>query len=109
MSDTVSDISDSEFEEQVLKSNLPVLVDFWAPWCGPCKMLTPIVESVSEDFKERLKIVKINIDNNPDVAAKYGIRGIPTLLLFKEGSNVGTHIGMIGKGELENFINEHTE
>lgn len=97
-------VSDSSFETDVLKSSIPVLVDFWAEWCGPCKMLAPILESVVDDYAGKVKIVKINVDENPETAPKFGIRGIPTLILFKNGEVLTTKVGALSKSQLTDFL-----
>lgn len=96
--------SDQNFEKEVLKEEKPVLVDFWAEWCGPCKQLAPIIDEVSNDMKEKLKVVKINIDKNPDTPAKYNVRGIPTLILFKNGSPSATKVGSLPKSSLIEWL-----
>lgn len=97
-------VSDQSFESDVLNSSTPVLVDFWAEWCGPCKMLAPILESVVDDYAGKVKIVKINVDDNPETAPKFGIRGIPTLILFKNGQVVTTKVGALSKSQLTDFL-----
>jgi thioredoxin 1 len=97
----VVDLSASDFETQVIKSELPVLVDFWAEWCGPCKMLTPTIETVAEEQNGKIKVCKLNIDNAPDIASKYGISSIPTLLFFKNGNIVEQQVGMLAKKALD--------
>jgi thioredoxin 1 len=92
--------SDSTFDQDVLKSDVPVLVDFWAPWCGPCRMVAPVVEDLAEEYDGRVKFVKLNTDENPMVASRYGIRSIPTLLVFKGGQQVGQIVGFRPKGDL---------
>ena len=97
--------TDANFEQEVLKSDLPVLLDFWAPWCGPCKMIAPILDDLAVEFEGKVKIVKINIDENEQTAAKFGVRGIPTLMIFKNGQNVATKVGALAKNQLTAFIN----
>ena len=97
-------INDSNFEQEVLKSAKPSLVDFWAPWCGPCKAIGPLLEELAKDYKEHINIVKVNVDDNPKTAAMYGVRGIPTLLLIKDGKNLDTLVGLVPKERLETFI-----
>ena len=97
---TIKNCNENDFEDEVLKSNLPVIVDFWAEWCGPCKMLTPILEELSDEMKNVINVVKVNLDNNQDLAMKYSIRSIPTLLLFKEGTLVDTKVGLLPKSEI---------
>ncbi|MDA0910667.1 MULTISPECIES: thioredoxin [Cysteiniphilum] len=100
-------ITDSEFESAVVNSEQPVLVDFWAPWCGPCKMIAPILDQVAEHYGEKLKIVKINVDDNQDTPAKFGVRGIPTLMVFKDGENVETKVGAVQKSQLIQILDKH--
>ena len=97
-------VTESNFDEEVLKSELPVLVDFWATWCGPCRMLGPVVAQVAAEKEGSLKVAKVNVDENPDLARQYGIRSIPTLMLFKNGELVNTSLGYIPKDKLEAFI-----
>lgn len=94
MSEFVAEVTDAKWETEVLGSDQPVLVDFWAAWCGPCRMLAPTVESVAEKFQGKAKVVKLNVDENVESPAKYGIRGIPTLILFKGGQEVDRHVGV---------------
>ena len=96
----IKNCNENDFENEVLKSNLPVLVDFWAEWCGPCKMLTPILEELSNEMKNEINVVKVNLDENQDLAMKYSIRSIPTLLLFKEGNLIDTKVGLLPKSEI---------
>ena len=104
MSDKIIYLSDDGFENDVLKSDLPVLVDFWAEWCGPCKMIAPILDDVSEEYAGRVTIAKLNVDQNNVSPAKYGVRGIPTLLLFKNGELAATKVGALSKTQLKEFI-----
>lgn len=101
--DTV-ELSDSTFEDQVIKSETPVLVDFWASWCGPCRMLTPVVEDIASSYAGRLKVGKVNVDENQEITMKYGIRSIPTLILFKDGKAVEQIIGAVPKSEIERIL-----
>lgn len=107
MSDLIKHISDASFEADVLKSDLPVLVDFWAVWCGPCKVIAPLLEEAATKFQDQIKIVKLNVDDNPDSAAKYGIRGIPTLMLFKDGKHTATKVGALSRVQLQAFLDEN--
>ena len=102
-----TEVTDNSFDEEILGSDKPVLVDFWAEWCGPCKMIAPILDEVSKDYDGRLKIAKMNVDENRDVPAKYGIRGIPTLMLFKGGELAATKVGALSKAQLTAFIDSH--
>jgi thioredoxin 1 len=99
-------VSDAAFDTAVLKSSVPVLVDFWAAWCGPCKMIAPILDEIAPEFDGRLQIAKVDVDANPETAPKYGIRGIPTLIIFKDGEVAGTKVGALSKTQLVEFINE---
>ena len=105
MSDKIIHLTDSSFEADVLKAEGPILVDFWAEWCGPCKMIAPILDEIAEEFEGKLTITKLNIDQNPATAPKYGIRGIPTLLLFKNGEVAASKVGALSKGQLKDFLN----
>ena len=107
MSDKILALSDDNFEDEVLKSGKPVLVDYWAEWCGPCKMITPILEDIAEEYSERLTIAKLNIDDNPNTPPKYGIRGIPTLMLFKDGQVEATKVGALSKSQLTAFLEQN--
>ena len=107
MSDTILKLTDAEFETQVIKSEKPILVDYWAEWCGPCKMIAPVLEEVADDLSDKVLIGKLNVDENPQTPPKYGIRGIPTLMLFKNGEVVGTQVGAISKSDLVCFIEDN--
>ena len=101
-----TDTSDATFESDVLNSDVPVLVDFWAPWCGPCRMVAPIVDELAEEYDGKVEFRKLNTDDNPRVAAKYGIRSIPTLLVFKKGEQVGSIVGFRPKGDLKKRLDD---
>ena len=100
-------LSDSSFEEDVLNNNLPVLVDYWAEWCGPCKSIAPILEDIAMEYSDKVVIAKLNIDDNTDTPPKYGIRGIPTLMLFKNGEVEATKVGALTKSQLTAFLDQH--
>lgn len=102
--ETLPQVTDDTFEQEVLKAEKPTLIDFWAPWCGPCKMLGPIVEKFAEEYKDRIKVMKLNVDENPHTSATYGVRSIPTLILFKEGKVLDTMIGLVPIDRLEAFV-----
>ena len=104
MSDNIKNVSDAAFEADVLKSSKPVLVEYWAAWCGPCKMIAPILEEVAKEYGDRITIAKLNVDENPETAAKFGIRGIPTLMLFKDGQVAQTKVGAMSKSQLTAFL-----
>jgi len=104
MSESILKLTDAEFENQVIKSEKPILVDYWAEWCGPCKMIAPVLEEVATELSDKVLIGKLNVDENTQTPPKYGIRGIPTLMLFKNGEVVGTQVGAISKSDLVNFI-----
>jgi len=106
-SDSIKYVTDSSFESDVLKSPHPVLVDYWAEWCGPCKMIAPILEEVSKDYAGRLTVAKMNVDENQQIPAKMGIPGIPTLMIFKGGELVATKVGALPKAQLTAFIDSH--
>ncbi len=103
-SDAIIEISDSNFESEVVKSDVPVLVDFWAPWCGPCKAIAPIVEEISSTYEGKIKVGKMNVDENQSTTMKYGIRSIPTIIMFKGGEAVDQIIGAVPKGEIEKVV-----
>lgn len=107
MSDNVSAVTDASFDEDVLKSSLPVLVDFWAEWCGPCRMIAPVLEQLAVEHAGKIKIVKLNVDENPGTPPKFGIRGIPTLILFKNGAPAATQVGAVAKAQLASFVTPH--
>jgi thioredoxin 1 len=104
MSELIASISDADFETEVLHASVPVLVDFWAEWCGPCKMIAPILETVAAEYQGKVKIMKVNVDQNPETPAKFGIRGIPTLILFKNGEAAATKVGALNKSQLTSFL-----
>lgn len=107
MASGILHVTDDSFEDNVLKAELPVLVDYWAEWCGPCKMIAPILDEISADYAGKMAIAKLNIDENPDTPPKYGIRGIPTLMLFKNGSVQATKVGALSKSQLTAFIDSN--
>ncbi|AKO45889.1 thioredoxin [[Haemophilus] ducreyi] len=99
-------VTDATFEQEVLKSDLPVLLDFWAPWCGPCRTIAPWLDELAQEFAGRAKVAKVNVDENQQIAAQFGIRSIPTLLLFKNGEVVATQVGVLPKSQLVTFIEQ---
>ena len=103
----IQQVTDASFEPEVLKSDVPVLVDYWAEWCGPCKSIAPILDEVAKEYEGRLKIAKINVDENQQVPAKFGIRGIPTLMLFKNGNVEATRVGALSKSQLTAFLDSN--
>ena len=105
----VANVTDTSFEQEVLKAAVPVLVDFWAPWCGPCKAVAPVVEDLSKEYEGRIKVVKLNTDENPKTAQAYTIRGIPSLYLFKSGQVVEQVVGAVPKSTLATAIDKHVE
>lgn len=104
MSENIVHVSDDTFEDDVLKSAQPVLIDYWAEWCGPCKMIAPVLEEIAAEYSGKIKVAKLNIDDNPATPPKYGIRGIPTLMLFKNGSVEATKVGAVSKSQLTAFL-----
>lgn len=109
MSEYITEVSDSAFESDVINSDSPVLVDFWAEWCNPCKMIAPILEEVASEYNEKVKIMKLNIDENPETPPKFAVRSIPTLILFKNGQVIATHTGSLNKSQLTAFLDSHLE
>jgi thioredoxin 1 len=107
VSDKIVPVSDDNFEDEVLKSSFPVLVDYWAEWCGPCKMIAPVLDEIADEYDGKLKIAKLNIDDNPNTPPRYGIRGIPTLMLFKDGEVEATKVGAVSKSQLTAFIDSN--
>ena len=104
MSESIIHVVDSTFEEQVLKSDAPVMVDYWAEWCGPCKMIAPILDEIADEYNGKLTIAKLNIDENQETPQKYAVRGIPTLMIFKDGEVAATKVGAVSKSQLAAFI-----
>ena len=104
MSDNLVHVTDTSFESDVLQSEIPALIDFWAAWCGPCKMIAPLLEELSDEYAGRIKVCKIDVDSNSETAAKYNVRGIPTLLVFKNGSIEATKVGALSKSQLVEFV-----
>jgi len=107
MVDKINYVTDALFEESVLQSGTPVLVDFWAEWCGPCKMIAPVLEEIAEEYAGKVLVAKLNIDDNPETPPRYGIRGIPTLMLFKNGNVEATKVGAVSKSQLSAFLDSN--
>ena len=107
MNALITAVSDTNFEGEVMNASLPVLVDFWAEWCGPCKMIAPILDEIAQTYQDKIKIVKINIDENPQTPQKFGVRGIATLMLFKNGELESTKVGALSKSQLAAFLDGH--
>ncbi len=107
MSEHINYISDASFEQEVLQSQLPVLVDYWAEWCGPCKMISPVLDEVAKEYAGKLEVCKLNIDENQSTPPKYGIRGIPTLMIFKNGNVEATKVGALSKSQLTAFVDSN--
>ncbi|MBT9611686.1 MAG: thioredoxin TrxA [Burkholderiales bacterium] len=107
MSEHIHYVSDDSFEQEVLQSAMPVLVDYWADWCGPCKMIAPILDEVAQEYAGKIKVAKLNIDENQQTPPKYGIRGIPTLMIFKNGNVEATKVGALSKSQLTAFIDSN--
>jgi thioredoxin 1 len=106
VSDNIVHVTDSSFDSEVLNSDLPVLVDFWAEWCGPCKMIAPVLSEIADEYAGKLKVCKVDVDSNPEVPPKFGIRGIPTLIIFKGGNAESTKVGALSKTQLSEFVDE---
>ncbi len=104
---SAAQVTDATFEQEVIESSIPVLVDFWAPWCGPCRMVAPVVDEISEQYDGKIKVVKVNTDDNPSVATKYGIRSIPTLMIFKGGQRVDMVVGAVPKTTLSTTLEKY--
>ena len=107
MSENIIHVSDDSFEQEVLQSEKPVLIDYWAEWCGPCKMIAPVLAELADEYADKVQIAKLNIDDNPATPPKYGIRGIPTLMLFKNGEVEATKVGAVSKAQLAAFLDEN--
>ena len=107
MSENIIHVSDDYFEQEVLQSDKPVLIDYWAEWCGPCKMIAPVLAELADEYADKVQIAKLNIDDNPVTPPKYGIRGIPTLMLFKNGEVEATKVGAVSKAQLAAFLDEN--
>ncbi len=104
MSEHIVNVTDTSFDDEVLNAEVPVLVDFWAEWCGPCKMIAPVLSEIADEYEGKLKVCKVDVDANPDVPPKFGIRGIPTLILFKGGNAEATKVGALSKTQLSEFV-----
>ncbi|KEZ79237.1 thioredoxin TrxA [Salinisphaera hydrothermalis] len=107
MSENIVKVSDDSFENDVLSASGPVLVDYWAEWCGPCKQIAPVLDELADEYEGKLTIAKLNVDENPNTPPRYGIRGIPTLMLFKDGEVAGTKVGAVSKSQLAEFVDQH--
>lgn len=107
MSERIVHITDASFEQEVLQYSKPVLVDYWADWCGPCKMIAPVLDEIADEYAGKVRVAKLNIDDNPNTPPRYGIRGIPTLMLFKEGEVEATKVGAVSKSQLTAFIDSN--
>jgi len=107
MSGKPVDISDNQFQDEVIEANVPVLVDFWASWCGPCRMVAPVLEEMAQEYQDRLKVVKVNVDENPDTASRYSVMSIPTMILFKNGEVLETLVGVRKKDELSGIVEQN--
>ncbi|MCU7876003.1 MAG: thioredoxin TrxA [Candidatus Thiodiazotropha sp. (ex Lucinoma borealis)] len=107
MSEQIVHVTDDSFESEVIQSSQPVLIDYWAEWCGPCKMIAPVLDDIASDYNGKLKVAKLNIDENPNTPPRYGIRGIPTLMLFKNGEVEATKVGAVSKSQLVAFIDSN--
>jgi thioredoxin 1 len=107
VSEKILYLNDDDFDDKVLKASGPVLVDYWAEWCGPCKMIAPVLEEIAKDYEGKLTIAKLNIDDNPSTPQRYGVRGIPTLMLFKNGEVEATKVGALSKSQLSSFLDSN--